>query len=126
MIGYRNIEIGLIAAKMDDVLNYIPARLTAVMFIVSSFMIKMRWKNSIKVYFRDRNKTPSPNSGQAMSALAGALGVRLEKIGFYQIGERIETLKPHDVLKALNVVDVSVSLFVGLIAGVIQLVEYIG
>ncbi|MGL6298725.1 MAG: CobD/CbiB family cobalamin biosynthesis protein [Methanobacteriaceae archaeon] len=82
MIGYKdneNKDIGYFSAKLDDVLNYIPARLTGLFFVIASFILKMNYKNSYKIMRRDARNCPSPNSGFTMAATAGALNVQLEK-----------------------------------------------
>ncbi|MGL4670306.1 MAG: cobalamin biosynthesis protein [Methanobacteriaceae archaeon] len=82
MVGYKdkeNKEIGYFSAKLDDILNYVPARLTGLFFVVASFILKMNYKNSYKIMKRDARNCPSPNSGFTMAATAGALNVQLEK-----------------------------------------------
>ena len=110
MVGYKKEgyeRIGFFSAKIDDILNYLPARISAILIFISSFLLKANWKKSIKIYLRDRRKTPSPNSGNPMSALAGSLEVRLEKQGFYRLGDEGDGLKPFHVNRALRIVDIS-------------------
>lgn len=114
MIGYRDnyfIDIGWMAAKFDTFANYMPARLTSIFIIVASFFIKANWKNSIKILKRDRHETPSLNSGYPMSAMAGALNVRLEKINFYQIGIPAEQLTVEKCKVAIKIMKIAVVLF---------------
>lgn len=80
MIGYKNdryMRFGTVAAKLDDVLNYIPARLCALCMIAASFLCGMDGKNAWKIWRRDRRNHASPNSAQTESVMAGALNVRL-------------------------------------------------
>ena len=79
--------LGKFAARLDDVLNYIPARLTALLLVLAAFLTRMNgimaWRTALGEY----KKTESPNAGWPMAAMAGALGIRLEKVGSYIIGE---------------------------------------
>lgn len=79
MVGYRNdkyMYFGRTSAKIDDLLNYIPARVTAFLIFISSYVMGLNVKDSFNVWLRDRKKTDSPNSGHPESAMAGALGIR--------------------------------------------------
>ncbi|HEY7696200.1 MAG TPA: cobalamin biosynthesis protein [Nitrososphaeraceae archaeon] len=114
MIGYTDsyhYHIGWMAAKLDTLSNYIPARLCAVMLIFSSKMVGGDWKNSMLIMRKDHNNTPSLNGGYPMSALAGALKVKLEKIGYYEMGTSIEPLSIEKCRNALTMAKVSVILF---------------
>jgi adenosylcobinamide-phosphate synthase len=114
MIGYTDIyhyHIGWMAAKLDTLSNYVPARLCAVMLILSSKFVGGDWKNSVLIMRKDHNNTPSLNGGYPMSALAGALKVKLEKIGYYELGNSIEPLSIEKCKNALTMVKVSVMLF---------------
>ncbi len=78
--GYRNtryLEFGWASARLDDLLNYIPARLTALAIPLSAAFMKMNFRNSFKIARRDGRKHASPNSGLSEAAFAGALGVQL-------------------------------------------------
>jgi len=111
-IGYSEyFELGCLPAKADDVLNFLPARLSALLILASAFLLKMDWKGAIRVLRRDRKNTPSPNSGWPMSALAGALGIRLEKRGHYSLGDEQEKISAGHVREALELVDLSTLLF---------------
>lgn len=80
MVGYKNdryIEFGWASARMDDLLNFIPARLTGILMILSAPMAGLSCAGSYKTFMRDRHNHPSPNSGHPEAAAAGALGVRL-------------------------------------------------
>jgi len=119
MIGYTDsyhYHIGWMAAKLDTLSNYIPARLCAVMLVLSSKMVGGDWKNSVLIMRKDHNNTPSLNGGYPMSALAGALKVKLEKIGYYELGTSIEPLTIEKCKDALTLVKVSVILFFILIS----------
>lgn len=94
MLGYRTRELewlGKPAARLDDVLNWIPARFTAILILVSALFFKSMRRRTVasgfRVWWRDHSKTASPNAGHPMSAAAGVLGVELEKVGHYRLGE---------------------------------------
>ncbi len=80
MIGYKNekyIKFGRFAARLDDLLNLLPSRLTALVMIASAAVAGLDWKNSFRIWRRDRLRHTSPNSAQTEAVMAGALGVRL-------------------------------------------------
>lgn len=80
MVGYRSeryLQFGWASARMDDLLNLIPARLTALLMILAAPLAGLSPKGALSVTLRDRLKHPSPNSGHPEAAAAGALGVRL-------------------------------------------------
>jgi adenosylcobinamide-phosphate synthase len=83
MWGYRNERyerLGKAAARVDDVVNFIPARLGALVLCCAA---GARWKSALETWRRDGGLTASPNAGQTMACAAGALGVRLEKPDYY-------------------------------------------
>ncbi len=80
MIGYKNeqyIYFGRMAAKVDDFVNFIPARISGFMLIFAAFILKLDYRGAAKIFFRDRLNHSSPNAGHTESAVAGALGIRL-------------------------------------------------
>jgi adenosylcobinamide-phosphate synthase len=80
MVGYRNeryLLIGRASARMDDLLNFIPARLTALLMIIAAALSGHSTSGALRITLRDRLKHPSPNSGHPEAAAAGALNVRL-------------------------------------------------
>jgi adenosylcobinamide-phosphate synthase len=80
MVGYKNeryLQLGWASARMDDLVNFIPARLTAALMIVSAPLIGLSLRNAAAITLRDRLNHPSPNSAHPESAAAGALGIRL-------------------------------------------------
>lgn len=92
MIGYRNEEyeyFGKFAARLDDVVNFIPARVSAMLMIVGSVLIRADTENAVRIYIRDRKKHKSPNAAQTESVCAGALGLRLGGDSRYS-GKRVE------------------------------------
>ena len=114
MIGYKNpkyINIGWFPAKLDDILNYLPARITGILIILAAFILQLNWRNSYKIMIRDANKTPSPNSGYPMAATAGALDIQLIKPGCYKLGDPIKNLKSDTITEAIRLTKISITLF---------------
>ncbi len=90
MLGYKNKRyryFGWAAARVDDFANWIPARITAVLFVLVALILGKDWKRAIKVIRRDARKHPSPNAGYPEAAVAGILGLRLGGVNYYQ-GEK--------------------------------------
>jgi adenosylcobinamide-phosphate synthase len=111
MIGYKNDEylwFGRTAAKLDDALNYIPARISAVMMIAASQLCGYNRKNAVKVYLRDKRNHPSPNSAQTESVCAGALGIQIAGPNYYfgelvdkpLIGDDLRPVEKEDIRRA--------------------------
>jgi adenosylcobinamide-phosphate synthase len=124
MVGYRdpvNINIGWFSAKMDTITNYIPARITAVLMMVSAALVGADWRNSWRILKRDKNKTASPNAGWTISAMAGALNTQLEKEGYYALGDG-EKNAPTDITRAWRIMGVTAALFgVGVVLPILAL-----
>lgn len=80
MLGYKNdryMDFGYVSAKIDDIANFIPARITGLILIpLASFVLRLNYRNSIKIFIRDRYNHASPNSAHPESAVAGALGIQ--------------------------------------------------
>lgn len=86
MLGYKNdkyIDFGRFAAKFDDVLNFVPSRISALMMIAAAFVLRYDFKSAYKIWRRDRNSQASPNAAQTESAAAGALGLQLLGDAYY-------------------------------------------
>ncbi len=86
MVGYNNDHykfFGRAAAKLDDLVNYIPARLTSLIMLLASFILKYHWKRGWKVLLTDARKHPSPNSGYSEAVAAGVLGIQLGGTNYY-------------------------------------------
>lgn len=87
MVGYKNekyAHFGWFSARLDDIANFIPARISGLLIAISSFISGKDSKNSLKVMRKDGNKHPSPNSGYPEAAMAGALGIRLGGSSTYE------------------------------------------
>ena len=111
MLGYKNekyLYFGRAAARTDDVVNYIPARLSAVLMIAACPLCRLDGKNARRIFRRDRYKHASPNSAQTESTVAGALGVRLAGDAVYGgvvhkkefIGDPLREIEPYDITRA--------------------------
>jgi adenosylcobinamide-phosphate synthase len=90
MVGYRGRfeALGKVPARLDDVANFVPARLTAMLMLLAGCFLGGNTAGGWRIFRRDRNKTPSPNSGQPMAVMAGLLGVQLDKKDVYVLGDR--------------------------------------
>ncbi|SFD02530.1 adenosylcobinamide-phosphate synthase CbiB [Clostridium uliginosum] len=121
MFGYKNdkyMDFGYFPAKLDDVFNYIPARITGLLIVISSGILGYDYKNSFKIYKRDRYNHSSPNSAHPEAAMAGALGVELGGSNFYfgklvekpTIGEKIKEISIEDVNKTAKILYFTASL----------------
>ena len=108
MFGYKNdkyMDFGYFPAKLDDVFNYIPARLTGLLIVLASTFLGYDYKNSFKIYKRDRYNHTSPNSAHPEAAIAGALGVQLGGANYY-FGKLVEKPTIGDKLKEIQIKDV--------------------
>jgi adenosylcobinamide-phosphate synthase len=86
MVGYKNeryLHFGWASARMDDLLNFIPARLTALLMVLAAPLAGLSARRAVTIILRDRLNHPSPNSGHPEAAAAGALGVQLGGKAFY-------------------------------------------
>lgn len=111
MIGYTNEkyrEIGRFAARLDDFLNYIPSRLTALLMILSAGILRFDIKNAFLIWRRDRRNHASPNSAQTESVCAGALRIQLAGDAYYFgelhkkpfIGDKLRDIENEDIRRA--------------------------
>ncbi len=110
MVGYRTPdlrELGFAGARLDDLANFIPARLSILLVALAS---PGKAGDAIKAALKYHSATPSPNSGWPMSAFAGALGIRLEKPGFYVLLEEGREPCTSDVPRALRLMQVAIAL----------------
>jgi adenosylcobinamide-phosphate synthase len=130
MIGYKSDmfkNLGWFGANCDKILNYIPARITGLIMILSSAMLGYNWKSSYQIMKRDGTKLESPNAGYPMAALAGAIGTKLEKIDHYSIGNgELELTKQH-IHSAIALMKVTSILFCGIVTiPIIIVLSYLG
>lgn len=118
MIGYRtNLfnNLGWFAAKCDQILNYIPARITGIVMIIAAMILGINWKASYQIMRRDCKKTSSPNAGYPMSALAGALGTKFEKVNHYTLGNGNIEITKSQLKSAIALMKITTILFCGLV-----------
>ncbi|HKQ61488.1 MAG TPA: adenosylcobinamide-phosphate synthase CbiB [Candidatus Polarisedimenticolaceae bacterium] len=111
MVGYRDGPLeyfGKIAARLDDIFNLIPARLAALSLVAGALLVGESSRGALARLLIDRRRTASPNAGWTMAAMAGALGVRLEKPGAYRLGAG-ELPVVEDVDRSLRVLGAAVA-----------------
>ncbi len=114
MVGYKNpenINIGWFPARLDDLLNYIPARITGFLIVIAALILRMDWKRSYKIMMRDARKPPSPNSGYSMAAAAGALNIQLKKQDCYVLGDDIKPLTTETISETILLTKITILLF---------------
>ncbi len=118
MVGYKNekfMYFGKFSARLDDVFNFIPARISAMLMIIATFILRLNVKNAIKIYIRDRYNHLSPNSAHTEAVCAGALGLQLGGASTYKgkvvekktIGDNIKNARINDILLANKLMYVS-------------------
>lgn len=114
MIGYHGKYeyLGKFGARLDDILNFIPARLSALLLVLASFLTGRNARASWRGLLSDHSKTESPNAGWPMAAVAGALNIQLEKPGYYQLGQPGASLVPETIDASLQLMLVAASIWV--------------
>ena len=114
MVGYKNeryMDFGKFSAKIDDVANFIPARITGVLIVAASMILRYNYKNSLKMFIRDRKNHSSPNSAHAEASVAGALGVQFGgRVSYFGkevdkpvIGDKIKDFELEDIKKNIKI-----------------------
>lgn len=123
MLGYRDSGrewLGKVPARLDDLVNLVPARLTAALLILAAALCGEDTSKAWQLWRRDAGKTASPNAGHPMSAMAGALGVELEKVAYYRLGARQRPPAPADIRRAVRLMHTAIALALGLLVGIIM------
>lgn len=111
MVGYKNeryLYFGRTAARLDDMLNFLPSRISAWLMILAATILGMDGKNAKRIYLRDRKNHASPNSAQTEAVMAGALRVQLAGDAWYfgelykkpTIGDPFRAVEPEDIVRA--------------------------
>ena len=114
MLGYTTdelINIGFIPAKLDDVLNYVPSRLSGFFVVLSAYLLRYNGKNALRILKRDAKNCPSPNSGYTMAPTAGALDIQLVKKETYILGDNTNEINVSDISKAIKLTSLTIALF---------------
>ena len=123
MLGYKNKRykyFGWASARLDDIANFIPARLTGIGFAFAAFVTGQNWKGSIKFMLRDAKKHPSWNAGYPEAAVAGAVGIRLGGVNYYDgqksfrayMGSKERELITDDINKVIKLIKYNVFILV--------------
>ena len=118
MLGYRDEKrewLGKASARIDDLLNIIPARLTALLFFFAAPFSGCDPINAVSTWRKDRYKTASPNAGHPMSMAAGGLGVKLEKVDHYVLGEDGRQPQPDDLTRMVRLMQWAVGIGISLV-----------
>ena len=134
MLGYKNdryLYFGRFSARLDDALNFIPSRMTALLMILSAFLLGMDRKNAFSIWKRDRFNHASPNSAQTESVCAGALGVMLAGDAYYfgklckkkTIGDNLRPVVPGDIPAANRLMYCTAALML-IVALLVRIVIY--
>lgn len=119
MVGYKTYmfkNLGWFGANCDNILNYIPSRLTGLTMVLGAMLLGHDWKNCYAIFKRDGKKTDSPNAGYPMAALAGALGTTFEKIEHYSLGSGNQEITSKKVTDAIALMKVTSLLFFGIVS----------
>ncbi|WP_129726403.1 adenosylcobinamide-phosphate synthase CbiB [Ectobacillus funiculus] len=126
MVGYKNEayrNLGWASARMDDVMNYIPARLTGVLIMVTCFFMRLNVRRAWTAIRRDAKLHPSPNSGIPEAAVAGALGIQLGGTNFYQgipshrakMGEPLRLIQKQDIILTVRIMNIAATICVAVL-----------
>lgn len=115
MVGYKNdqyMDFGKASARFDDLCNFIPARITSILIIIIALLSdKLNAKAALQMTWRDARKHPSPNSGYAEAAVAGAIGIRLGGLNYYfgkpslraYMGDELQTISAEHILGTIKI-----------------------
>ena len=129
MVGYKTQmfkNLGWFGANCDNVLNYIPSRLTGLTIVLGSMLLGHDWKNCYEIFKRDGKKTDSPNAGYPMAAFAGALGTKFEKLEHYSLGTGEYEITSKKVMDAISLMKVTSLLFFGIVSiPIILLISFV-
>ena len=118
MVGYKNekyMDFGKFSAKVDDAANFIPARITGILIVLASMILGYNYKNSLKIFIRDRKNHSSPNSAHSEASVAGALGVQFGgKVSYFgkeinkpTIGDKTKDFELEDIRKNIRIMYVT-------------------
>ena len=121
MIGFRDSYeyLGKAAARLDDLVNLVPARLSALCILLTGAMSRLPARRGRRTMLRDAGRTASPNAGVTMSAMAGLLGTRLEKPEHYRLGDDFREPEASDIGRAVRIADRTAILALALALGLL-------
>ena len=125
MVGYKDkehINTGWFSANLDNIVNYIPSRFTAVLMIISAAILGYDYKAAWKIAKRDHKRVQSRNHGWQMAAIAGALHIQLEKPGKYTVGDPLDIITSDKIMKSLKVRDLSIVLCILIVIPIIVVI----
>ena len=128
MLGYTTdelINIGFFPAKLDDILNYIPSRISGMFVVFSAYLLGYNGKNAYEIMKRDAKKCPSPNSGYTMASTAGALDIQLVKKDTYILGDNTYEINVLDISKAIKLTSLTIALFTVIVLLLITIIYVI-
>ena len=136
MVGYKNekyMEFGKISAKVDDAANFIPARITGILIVIASFILRYDYKSAWKIFLRDRKNHSSPNSAHSESSVAGALGVQFGgKVSYFgkevdkpTIGDKKKDFELEDIKKNIKIMYVTAFLGIVIFTKIVLIINYI-
>jgi len=126
MVGFKtkeHINTGWFSANLDNLVNYIPTRLAALLMIASAWILRLDAKNAWQIARRDHHKTQSRNHGWPMAAVAGALHIQLEKPDRYILGDAQELITGKKLLDAVRIRDATIVLWGLICVAVLVLVR---
>lgn len=127
MLGYRDAErewLGKAPARIDDVANFLPARVTALVMLAASALLGARFGLAITIWRRDRRATSSPNAGHPMSAASGALAIQLEKVGVYKLGQGLRAPAVGDIARTMRLLLATTGLALLLLCAMLTIMEH--
>jgi adenosylcobinamide-phosphate synthase len=126
MVGYKNDkyrDFGMFAARVDDIFNYLPARLTAVLILLATILLRFNLIGAGRTIWNDAAKHPSPNSGFSEAGVAGALGIRLGGLNYYggiasqraYMGEAHTPLIPLHIKQTIHIMYTTTAFFIAIL-----------
>jgi len=134
MVGYKNAkysDFGMVSARVDDVFNYLPARITGPILVAAAAILGYDAMGAARFIWRDAAKHPSPNSGIPEAGVAGALGVQLGGLNYYggvascraQLGEPHHELVPLHITQTISLLYLITALFVAAFSSLVFLAK---
>ena len=134
MVGYKNeryVNLGWASARFDDLVNFIPARITGILITIAALLLKLDWKNAYSTMRRDAKKHMSPNSGYPESAVAGALQVRLGGNNYYDgipkatayLGEKRKILDENSIRDAVRLLYLTSAIMILIGVAILEVVQ---